>query len=49
MIHFATPCYGGQITETCFQGYIQWTIMALQNGTVAFAFDTLRNDSNNKR
>ena len=49
MIHFATPCYGGQITETCFQGYIQWTIMALQNGPIPFTIDTLSNESNINR
>jgi len=49
MIHFATPCYGGQIMETCFQGYIQWTIMALQNGPIPFTIDTLSNESNINR
>ena len=38
-IHFLTPCYGGQITEVCFSSYLQWTIMAMQNG-LDFQIDT---------
>lgn len=47
-IHFATPCYGGQINEVCFQSYLQWTILAMQND-LAFTVDTLSNESNINR
>jgi hypothetical protein len=47
-IHFLTPCYGGQITEVCFSSYLQWTIMAMQNG-LDFQIDTLSNESNVNR
>jgi len=29
-IHFATPCYGGVVTEPCLSSYIRFTIMALK-------------------
>jgi len=48
MIHFCTPCYGGQISEVTFQGYLQWTIMAMQND-IPFKVDTLSNESNINR
>jgi len=47
-IHFMTPCYGGQITEVCFSSYLQWTILAMQNG-LDFQLDTLSNESNVNR
>ena len=47
-IHFATPCYGGQINEVCFQSYMNWTILAMQND-LAFTIDTLSNESNINR
>ena len=47
-IHFLTPCYGGNITEGTFSGYLQWTIMAMQNG-MDFQVDTLSNESNVNR
>ncbi len=43
-----TPCYGGQITEVCFSSYLQWTILAMQNG-LDFQLDTLSNESNVNR
>ena len=43
-----TPCYGGQITEVCFSSYLQWTILAMQNG-LDFKLDTLSNESNVNR
>ena len=47
-IHFMTPCYGGQITEVCFSSYLQWTILAMNNG-LNFTIDTLSNESNVNR
>jgi len=47
-VHFATPCYGGQINEVCFSSYLQWTIMAMQN-KLDFVVDTLSNESNINR
>ena len=43
-----TPCYGGQITEVCFSSYLQWTILAMNNG-LNFTIDTLSNESNVNR
>ena len=48
MIHFCTPCYGGQINEVCFQGYMKWTILALKHD-IGFTVDTLSNESNINR
>jgi len=48
MIHFFTPCYGGQISEVTFQGYIQWTVMAVQHD-IPSKIDTLSNESNVNR
>tara|TARA_B100000029_G_C17506601_1_gene934693 strand:+ start:473 stop:1141 length:669 start_codon:yes stop_codon:yes gene_type:complete len=48
MIHFGTPCYGGQLSEVCFQGYLKWTILAMQND-IGFTVDTLSNESNINR
>ena len=47
-IHFMTPCYGGQITEACFNSYIHWTAFAVKN-EVPFDLDTLSNESNVNR
>jgi len=47
-IHFCTPCYGGQISESCFQSYIKWTVFGMQN-KLAFQIDTLSNESNINR
>ena len=44
-IHFMTPCYGGNITEACFNSYIQWTAFAVKN-EIPFDLDTLANESN---
>ena len=48
MIHFGTPCYGGQLSEVCFQGYLKWTILAMKND-IGFTVDTLSNESNINR
>lgn len=47
-VHFFTPCYGGQISEVTFSGYLQFTIMGMQN-ELAFQIDTLSNESNVNR
>ena len=44
-IHFMTPCYGGNITEACFNSYLQWTAFAVKE-KVSFDLDTLANESN---
>ena len=44
-IHFMTPCYGGNITEACFNSYLQWTTYAVNNG-IQHNIDTLANESN---
>jgi hypothetical protein len=47
-VHFMTPCYGGQITEVCFNSYLQWSIIATKNN-IDFQIDTLSNESNVNR
>jgi len=44
-IHFMTPCYGGNITEACFNSYLQWTAFAVKE-KIPFDLDTLANESN---
>jgi hypothetical protein len=48
MIHFCTPCYGGQLSEATFKGYLDWTVFAMQN-KIPFTVDTLTNESNINR
>ena len=47
-VHFMTPCYGGQITEVCFNSYLQWSVIATKN-KIDFQIDTLSNESNVNR
>ena len=47
-VHFMTPCYGGQMTEVCFNRYLQWSIIATKNN-IDFQIDTLSNESNVNR
>lgn len=47
-VHFMTPCYGGQITEVCFNSYLQWSVIATKNN-IDFQIDTLSNESNVNR
>lgn len=43
-IHFATPCYGGTITEQCFNSYMRFSLLAMKNG-INFSLDTMVNES----
>ena len=47
-VHFMTPCYGGQITEVCFNSYLQWSVIATKNN-IDFQINTLSNESNVNR
>jgi len=47
-VHFMTPCYGGQITEVCFNSYLQWSIIATKNN-IDFQIDTLSNETSHTR
>lgn len=43
-IHFATPCYGGNIMEACFSGYLRYSMMAMRYN-LPFSVDTMVNES----
>jgi hypothetical protein len=43
-ITFATPCYGGNITESCFISYMKFSNLASQLG-LRFSLDTVMNES----
>lgn len=43
-IHFATPCYGGNIMEACFSSYLRFTMMAMRHD-IPFSVDTMVNES----
>jgi hypothetical protein len=43
-ITFATPCYGGNITEPCFISYMKFANLAHQLG-LRFSIDTVMNES----
>lgn len=43
-IHFATPCYGGNIMEGCFGSYMRFAMMAMKYG-INFSVDTMVNES----
>jgi hypothetical protein len=43
-VHFAMPCYGGQLTEQTFMSYIKWANMARQLG-IEWTVETMTNES----
>jgi hypothetical protein len=43
-IHFCTPMYGGNITETCFGSYMRFALMAMKYN-IQFSVDTMVNES----
>ena len=43
-IHFATPCYGGNIMEGCFSSYLRFSMIAMKHD-IAFSLDTMVNES----
>ena len=43
-IHFCTPCYGGQILESCFGSYLKFAMLATKYN-IPFTVDTLVNES----
>jgi len=43
-VHFAMPCYGGQLTEQTFMSYIKWANMARQLG-IDWTVETMTNES----
>ena len=43
-VHFATPCYGGNITEGCFSSYLRYSMLAMKHG-IPFSLDTMVNES----
>jgi hypothetical protein len=43
-IHFATPCYGGNIMEGCFSSYLRFSMLAMRYN-IPFSVDTMVNES----
>lgn len=43
-VHFATPCYGGNIMEACFSSYLRYSMMAMRYN-IPFSVDTMVNES----
>jgi hypothetical protein len=43
-IHFAIPCYGGQVTENTFASMIRFTMLAMKHN-IPFSLDTMVNES----
>jgi len=43
-VHFATPCYGGNIMEGCFSSYLRYSMMAMKHN-IPFSVDTMVNES----
>lgn len=43
-IHFATPCYGGNIMEGCFSSYLRFSMLAMKYD-IPFTVDTMVNES----
>lgn len=43
-IHFATPCYGGNILEGCFSSYLRFSMIAMKHN-IPFSVDTMVNES----
>ena len=43
-VHFATPCYGGNIMEGCFSSYLRYSMLAMKHD-IPFSLDTMVNES----
>ena len=43
-VHICMPCYGGQLTESCFMSYIKWANTARQLG-IDWTMETMTNES----
>jgi hypothetical protein len=43
-VHILMPCYGGQLTESCFMSYIKWANAARQLG-IDWTMETMSNES----
>jgi hypothetical protein len=43
-IHFCTPCYGGNIMESCFSSYLRFSMLAMKHN-IPFSVDTMVNES----
>ena len=43
-VHFATPCYGGNIMEGCFSSYLRYSMLAMKHN-IPFSVDTMVNES----
>lgn len=43
-VHFATPCYGGNIMEGCFSSYLRYSMLAMKHD-IPFSIDTMVNES----
>ena len=43
-VHFATPCYGGNIMEGCFSSYLRYSMLAIKHD-IPFSLDTMVNES----
>jgi hypothetical protein len=43
-VHFSIPCYGGQITEPCFNSFIRFVLKAKEVG-LDWTLDTMVNES----
>jgi hypothetical protein len=43
-VHFATPCYGGNIMEGCFSSYLRFSMLAMKHD-IPFSIDTMVNES----
>lgn len=43
-VHFATPCYGGNIMEACFSSYLRYSMTAMKHN-IPFSVDTMVNES----
>jgi hypothetical protein len=43
-VHIMMPCYGGQLTETCFMSYIKWANTCRQLG-IDWTMETMTNES----
>ena len=43
-VHFATPCYGGNVMEACFSSYLRYSMLAMKYN-IPFSLDTMVNES----
>jgi hypothetical protein len=43
-VHICMPCYGGQLTESCFMSYIKWANTCRQLG-LDWTMETMTNES----